>query len=255
MAPERPLIPTSAPRPGGSEGTPFDADAGRFLYVTGKKGTGKSVLARRYWDGYPYDKIVIDPTRDVRKALRDEGVQFIELTDPLPVRLPQPMREGEPGVYVYCPDMGSPTAIDDMDRVMGLALQKGRTAVWVDEIGAYSKVGQTPPNLARALNYGRHDALTLIMAGPRSKNVDPLCIAQADYLAIFYSPSVLDRERLASNIGIPLTELDAAHEQLGKHEYIWFDAAAADGHGMLLIMPALPPRRTVPPQYVPLEQR
>lgn len=242
------------PRGGDDEYTPFDADKGRYLFASGKKGSGKSVLVRRFWDGYPYDKIVIDPTGDIRGDLRDEGVEFIEITDPIPVRLPQPMREGEQGIYVFVPDMGSPTAVDDMDRVLGLALQKGKTCVWVDEIGAYSKVNQTPPNLARALHYGRHDALTLMMAGPRSKNIDPLCIAQADYVATFYSPYEEDRKRIAANIGIPLTEFDQAHEELGSYEYLWFDAACNQGHGLLRIMPALPPRRR-PTQYVPVDHR
>lgn len=253
---------STAPRPPeverevDDEETPFDADKGRYLFASGKKGSGKSVLVRRYWDGYPYDKIVIDPTKDVREDLRNSGVEFVSLTDPLPVRLPKPAgREGEPHIYVFCPDMGSPTAIDDMDRVTGLALANGKTGLWIDEIGAYSKAGQTPPNLARALHYGRHDQLTLLMAGPRPKNIDPLCISQADYVATFHTPNPMDRERIADNVGIPRGEFDDALDELGRFEYLWFDAGADSGRGILFHRPALPPRRNAVDYYVPRDQR
>jgi ABC-type polysaccharide/polyol phosphate transport system ATPase subunit len=65
---------------------PFDPDRGEFIFISGRKGSGKSVLARRLFDAYPYDKLVIDPTGDVRAGMAQEGVRFVDLTEPMPVR-------------------------------------------------------------------------------------------------------------------------------------------------------------------------
>lgn len=220
----------------------FDPDKGAFFFISGRKGSGKSVLARRIFDSYPYDKLVIDPTGDVRQNLRDEGIEFVDLSEPLPPRFPKDP-DGRPVTAVFVPDMGSPTAEDEMDRALGLCLRNGPCCCWVDEIGILSRPGRTPPNLRRALHHGRHDKLTLIEAGPRSKDLDPLCISQADEVMTFDTPNPLDRKRIAENIGWPPEEFDRAVFALGKHEYLWHHQ---EDH-TLTHMPKLPPRRRALP--------
>lgn len=227
-------------------GGPFDPDRGEFLFVSGRKGSGKSVLARRFFDAYPYDRLVIDPTGDVREGLVETGVKFVDLTEPMPTRFPRAadtshldQTSDEPMTAVYVPDMGSAEAEDEMDRALGLGLRNGRTAVWVDEIGTLTSNGRTPPNLRRALHHGRHSQLTLIMCGPRPKDIDPLCVSQADHVFTFDTPNPMDRKRLAENLGWPPALFDDAVRQLGPHEYLWFDARAHT----LTWMPKLPPRR------------
>jgi hypothetical protein len=235
---------------------PFDPDRGEFLFVSGRKGSGKSVLARRFFDAYPYDRLVIDPTGDVSTALADDGVPFVRLTDPLPLRFPRAAGDWEgrgPAkmdggqrqrvTAVFVPDMGSPTAEDDMDRALGLALGNPPTCAWVDEIGTLTRNGKTPPNLRRALHHGRHQKLTLIMCGPRPKDIDPLCVSQADHIFTFDTPNPLDRKRISENIGWPPAEFDRAVNALGEHEYDWYDARAH----RLTQMPKLPPRRRTYP--------
>jgi len=220
----------------------FDPDKGAFFFMSGRKGSGKSVLARRVFDSYPYDKLVIDPTRDIRQDLRDEDVQFVELTEPMPTRFPKDP-DGKPVTAVFVPDMGSPTAVDEMDRALGLCLRNGPSCCWIDEIGVMSQPGRTPPNLRRALHHGRHDKLTLIMAGPRPKDIDPLCIAQADERMTFDTPLPMDRQRIAQNIGWPEKDFDQAVFNLGEFEYLWHHQ---DDH-TLTHMPKLPPRRRALP--------
>lgn len=245
---------------------PFDPDRGEFLFLSGKKGSGKSVLARRFFDGFPYDKLVIDPTGDVRADLQSDGVPFVDLTEPLPPRFPRaPADYGAPTITfeengrrhrtppvdrapqyvtaVYVPDMGSKEAEDEMDRALGLGLRNGRTAVWVDEIGTLTRNGKTPPNLRRALHHGRHSQLTLIMCGPRPKDIDPLCVSQADHVFTFMTRNPMDRKRICENIGWEPDEFDEAMFALGKFEYLWYD----NREDTLTHMPKLPPRRRAYP--------
>lgn len=245
------------------EGTaaPVDSRTGAFWFISGKKKSGKSVYARRLFDGYPDDRLVVDPTGDVAQALTDSGVQFTRITaDAVPLRFPNPTMdnayERDPVTVVFVPDMGSDAAIDDIDRVVGLTLNHSKHSrpvmIWVDEIGVYSRVGQTPPNLRRVLHHGRHNRLSLAMAGPRPMGVDLLCLAQADYVVTFNTPNQADRDRIASNIGWPTPKFDEACQQLGLHEYLLFDTADDEGRGTLTHMPKLPPKRMseyVPPEY------
>jgi nucleoside-triphosphatase THEP1 len=232
--------------------TQIDPDAGAYVFITGKQGSGKSVLSRRLFDSYPYDRLVIDPTGDVARDLAAEGVPTvrIEITEGMvPTRFPESHNEDRPYVTaVFVPDMGSPTAVDDMDRALGLALRKGRTCVWIDEIGRMTGTNSTPPALRRALHHGRHSQMTLIMAGPRPVAIDPLVVSQANFVGVFALPNPRDRDRVAAEIGWPPKAFAEAVHSLGLHEYLWYDAREPNEEtrslGVLYHMPPLPPRRS-----------
>jgi nucleoside-triphosphatase THEP1 len=219
----------------------LDPVKGGHIFISGKKGQGKSVLARRLFDSYPYDRLVLDVTGDLTDDFRRDGVKFVTLQgDALPITFPRG-DEGEPVTAVLAPDMGDEgAAMDQMDRALGLAMDHRRTLVWCDEVGSLSKVGKTPPNLRRALHHGRHRQLFLLLCGPRPKDIDPLCISQADVVATFRTPNPADRKRIAENIGWPPHAFDAAVHALGPHEYLWYDATAPVEE--LLHMPPLPRR-------------
>ncbi|MFD9242738.1 hypothetical protein ACFV0D_12560 [Streptomyces sp. NPDC059556] len=220
----------------------LDPVKGGHVFISGKKGQGKSVLARRLFDTYPYDRLVLDVTGDLTADFRRDGLPFTKLTpDTLPLTFPKRHDDDRPMTAVLAPDMGDEgTAMDQMDRALGLALDNRRTLVWVDEVGALTRVGKTPPNLRRALHHGRHRQLFLLLCGPRPIDVDPLCISQADIVATFRTPNPRDRQRIAENIGWPPVKFDQAVHQLGTHEYLWFDATAPEEE--LLHMPPLPRR-------------
>lgn len=201
----------------------IDPSKSVFCAAFGKKGEGKSVLCGRLFDTYPYDRLAIDVTGDIWRLQRQ--ADWIRLTDPLPVKWPQPREEEvRRQTLVYVPDMGSPTHLDDIDRAIGLAYQHGRTLVWVDEIGVVAKVQKTGPWMRRALHQGRHVDLSLLMAGPRPKDIDPLCVAQADYVYVFRLPNPDDRERVVKNIGWDRAEFDNAVDGLPSHGYLRYDA-------------------------------
>jgi hypothetical protein len=220
--------------------TEINPDQSTFVFATGKKGSGKSVLVRSMFDDYPYDRLVIDVTGDIARDLTADGIPYTPL-DPsaLPLRFPSGIDEGKPVTAVLVPDMGSPTALDDMDRALGLALSRHRTCVWIDEIGVMTNANATPPNLRRALHHGRHVDLTLLMAGPRPMNIDVLVLAQADYVAVFALPNPKDRARVAEEIGWPPRDFAAEVDDLGQYEFLWYDARENGGRGELYHMPPL----------------
>jgi hypothetical protein len=199
----------------------IDPDKGSQIFATGRKGQGKSVLLRHLFDSFPYDRLVIDPTGDVRADLTRDRMPFTALTDPLPVRLPVDL-DGNSQTFVYVPDPGDPAYLDNIDRAIGLALLNGKTCLWIDEVGEVTRSGVTPPNMRRALHHGRHKQLTLMLAGPRPIDVNPLCISQADHDFVFHLPNPADRKRVAENIGWPPKAFDAAVHDLGDHEFLWW---------------------------------
>ncbi len=224
-----------------------------FLFATGKKGEGKSHWCRAWWDAYPLDRLLIDPTGDVRADLRAEGEDVSVLApDVVPVRFPR--GEHQRVTVVYVPDMGSPTSQDDMDRVVGLALDSKDHPVllWIDEVGRICTSAQsTPPNMRRLLHHGRHHGVTFLGAGPRPIDIDPLVINQADIVAAFRLPNPADRKRVADNIGVDPAEfgrLNLSHCRSGTHQYLQYVQA----EDTLYLMPALPPRRRWAEAYPPV---
>jgi hypothetical protein len=227
--------------------TPPDPDKGIYIFASGRKGSGKSVVCRSWFDCYPYDRVVIDVTHDLRADFRRDGVEFDELRDGdlLPARLPA-SKHGQPDykqrTWIYCPDAGAATAVDDMDRVAGLAIGRGPTLIWFDEYGTVTTGNKTPPNVRRILHHGRHDKLTALFACPRPMDIDGLAINQADRVYTFATANPDDRDRIAKNIGFDpkeFSEINASLPRRGKYWHTMFDQTT----DQLWIMPPLPTRR------------
>jgi hypothetical protein len=220
-----------------------DPDKGVYIFTSGRMNSGKSTVCRAWFDPYPYDRVVIDPTHDVRKDFRDEGVEFEELRGgpELPARLPK-FDPQHPRTWVFCPDMGDPGAVDDMDRVVGLALGRGPTLLWSDEYGDQTTAHKTPPNMRRVLHHGRHDHLTFLVACPRPRDINGLAISQAHYVYTFRTPNTDDLEWIAKQIGYPPVTFQRINESLaprGEHWHTMYDRLS----DQLFIMPPLPKRR------------
>lgn len=224
-----------------------------YIFISGMKGRGKSFYARSWWDGYPFDRLVVDVTHDIREDFRAEGLPFIDLSGEIPpVRLPQSTDESNPYVTcVYCPDMGSPTVVDDIDRVCGLVLRgrRSRAMLWVDEIGGtVGDSGKAPPNQRRILRHGRHHNLFLIGTDPRPIEIPTLWPAQADLVVTYRTPLEMDSNRIADQIGYPrqkYAQINAAHCR--GHNYTLYDR----NDEQLYLMPPLPPRRAGVNSYPP----
>jgi hypothetical protein len=181
-----------------------------------------------FWLSYPFDRLVIDPTGDVDPGDPDTK----ELGAPLPAKWPTPEVD-ERGrrkrqTLRFVPDPGAETFVDDMDRAIALAHwhPDRRALAWIDEVGTVTRANFTPPHFSRALHQGRHRRLSLLMCGPRPINIDPLVLAQADYVAVFDLPNPNDRRRVADACGIEPREFDHWHGQLEEHAFLWFDQRA-----------------------------
>ncbi len=237
-------------RPDGS----IDPSQGVIVACFGKKRSGKSVMGRLLFDGYPYDRIVLaqnaddgpfaDPDRDI--------FEIKGTVEDLPARWPEELRRHDQAgprrmTLRYVPDHGSPTVLEDCDHVMGLAQRHGHCAVLVHEVGLIAPSGRVPPHTRRLLNTNRHDHVTLILCGPRPITVDPLVIGQADLVYVFEMQVATDRKRVADTIGWPLQDFEDAVDDLARHEYLRFDAnqdKPTNEHEpdlRLMHCPALPP--------------
>jgi hypothetical protein len=210
-----------------NRGTVDFAD-GRIIVAVGKKKSGKSVMALMHFLSYPWDRVVIDVAGDDGPW----GENVIEIygdSSTIPRRWPEHLRrDNRPMTLRYIPDPGSPTFIEDMDSVVGLALSHGRRSghccVLVHEGGVLAQANRTPPHTRRALMHNRHNGLTAIFAMPRPLTVDPLIIQQADLVYVFDVPNPHDRRRLAETIGWDPKDFDAAWNELQVHEYLRYDA-------------------------------
>lgn len=222
-----------------------------FAFACGKKNEGKSEWCRRWWDTYPFDRIAIDVTGDLRADFDHDGepYQLVD-RDVIPVSFPHDL-EGGRVTLVYVPDMGSATAADDMDRVVGLALdgKDHPVMLWVDEAGRLTTGNYTPPNTRRVLHHGRHHAITLLGAAPRPMDIDPLWINQADAVAAFRLPNPADRRRVADNIGVDWREFDRLNvSHCRDHAYMLYDQPG----DVLYLCPPLPARRRGADLYEPV---
>lgn len=213
----------------------LDPRRSNFVSIFGKKGEGKSTLARRLFDAYPFDRAVIDYHHDVVSG-PGRPADLIEVHPPLPDRWPAggagvalPGLDQHRSTIAFAPDSGRPEYVDDMDRFVGIAYRHGRelpprpVLLWVDEIGELAPVGQTQPNMRRTLQLGRHRRMTLIMCGPRPIDIDPLVLQQSDFVYVFKLPNPADRRRVADTIGWDPKEFSAAVHALGDFEYLRYD--------------------------------
>lgn len=198
--------------------TVLDPDTSHFIFVTGRKGSGKSVLAQRLWDTYPYDRLVIDPTGDI-----DAGEETENLSAPLPPSWPVRHDDNRSSLR-FVPNRLDPSYKDDIDRAVGLAFFHPRTLLWADEIHELTRANATPPHFDMALHQGRHQKMTLVMCGPRPMDINPLCISQADYVYVFALPNPKDRQRVAETIGFAPKEFDRYVQGLGQYHYLRWDA-------------------------------
>lgn len=180
----------------------------------GPKLRGKSYFARLYFASWPYDRVVIDPTRD----FDPEGSMTRMWTGPY-TSFPEP-EDGETRVSLrLVPNRRHPDWRDELERALWCVLEAGKSPqnggrgrrifLHVDEIKVLFSVGHVGPAGETILNEGRHYGLWLSTCGPRTKTVDPLSIQQADSNYVFGPLHELDVRRLAECCSLDWRQLAA----------------------------------------------
>jgi len=214
----------------------IDPSKAVIIFCTGKKESGKSIVALLHASSWPYDMVVLDIAGDDGPMPRNPGTgthdvhEITGTVDELPRTWPEHLRSDPPRPMIlrYVPDPGSPTELEDMDAMTGLAFHhstKERPCMLlVHEIGRAAPANRTPAHMRRVLNHNRHRGLTAIFCGPRPLTVDPLTISQADLVYTFELNNPDDRQRVAKNIGWDPAAFDAAVAALARFEHLRYDA-------------------------------
>lgn len=218
------------------------------IVCLGKKNSGKSVVARVIADSWPGDLLVVDVNGTI--APHDDWVEFRHV----PSSWPDEKRDGdEPLVVHYIPDMSAENAIEDIDRMLAIAYEKGEILVWVDEAGVVARSNAVPRYTRQILHQGRHRRVSSIWCSPRAVSMDTLVVAQADLVYIFTMPSPSDKQRVADTIGWDVRDFSDAVAGLKQHEFLLFDALAdppEEGAADMRLVhyPPLPARVVIAPR-------
>jgi hypothetical protein len=200
---------------------------GPIISCVGKKGSGKTVVAMMFIRSFPGDVVVIDVAGDDGPQ-GDGVVTWRGAVDELPRRFPEHLRQGRERLILrYCPDAGSKTFREDMDAVVGIALQHSTrekpAMLVVHEIGVVARVHQVRPHMQRFLQHNRHAGCVGVFTGPRVHNTDPAVWGQSDLIYIFELKVPADRRELAGHIGWDPASLDAGVHNLAQYEYLRYD--------------------------------
>jgi hypothetical protein len=213
---------------------PGELDPGKqtIVAIVGSKGSGKSKYARWLAASYPYDQVILDLHGLDRPAETDQKDTGVVEIHEVPPKWPEHLRPDErrPLTLYYQPDAASPTLIEDMDAVAGLAYAHGKCLLLVHEWGELARVHRTPPMTRRTISQGRRRNVTCLLAMHRPFNVDPMTWTQADVVVMFEIPTKRDREQVVNNISWqhpPGTnreeQLELALRELEPYGYLQFD--------------------------------
>lgn len=203
----------------------IDPAIGVIITCVGKKRSGKSKMGLLWFESYPYDRIVIDINGT--DGPHNNVIELRGTVDDLPAKWPEDLREdGKRMTLRYHPDAGSPTVMEDIDAVLGLAWRTGRVCVLIHETGLVAKSTKTPPHMLRILQSNRHRQITAIFCAPRVHTMNTLVVGQADLVFVFKLPNEDDRNTVADTIGWDRGDFSLAVKELGKNEYLRADTNA-----------------------------
>lgn len=177
---------------------PSPNDRAAFI---GPTGSGKTVLARAMLKAVP-NVIVIDPKHQfswdefsprysrIAHDVRGLGAHLQEI---------EAKASGEPVIYRPPATDFLPKNLARVDAVFGIALARGNTTIFVDEMSYLtgSSVGfqERIPNWFRAVTTGRQRGVGVWSAFQRPSNVPLLAMSESDYRVVYYLRMAKDQAR------------------------------------------------------------
>lgn len=241
-------VPTRAPDVYGFP--PINPANNELMLFLGRKGSGKSQLARELFRNWPgVDRLIIDATGDADPG---NDIGHVEMLRTIPRAVnpddtiglpPRPKVDGKevPGIWRYIGNPMSPTYYDDLDRAIGLGLFPRNRPVleWIDEARTVMRSNATGPFARTLLEQSRHFHTSALICCPRPVTIDPLVLAQADRVVVFDVPAKADRERLADTLGYDRGVWNQWCNIVAQRKY-WFLMFVASEHETYLCPPIRP---------------
>jgi hypothetical protein len=244
----------------------LDPNAGAYISSFGPKGTGKSELNTRFFMGYPYNGLLMDFTQDVdphhqftrpiTNQLRDLAQQLYEMEKPTLDKLYTFRQKAKDAwtnngefrfaKYRVVPEYLSDDWLRQSDAYIGLAYLVGYCFIFLDEINEEAPAGRTPRWTRQSLRVGRHEGLSMGMAGPRPAELEPNVLNQADLVTLHGQLHERDVDRMARQLHIPtkllLELLDSLEIEYRDGVKVCSFLAYKKDERHIFIMPPLPPR-------------
>ena len=194
-----------------------------FCAIHGRKGCGKSEFLRSYASSWPYDAVIVDPTRDLDPDGRftvpwpggDVWPAEEETDDELTEQERQRRRR-----FRVVPDRNDPDHRTKVDRIVHLAHDNpAPTFIGIDE-GRYlfASDERIEPGSDIVQNEGRHGKDFLFVANPRAVGLRPVFHAQADWIVVFDVANEEDLKRIAAPAGLRHEELAELIRNLDAEE-------------------------------------
>lgn len=194
-----------------------------FAAIHGRKGCGKSEFLKSYASSWPYDALIVDPTKDL-----DPRGEFtvpwpggdawpLEVDDDEEIDEAERQRRRR---FRIVPDRNDPDHRVKVDRVVHLAHEHPEpTFIGIDEgryLFASDEKIETGSDIVQ--NEGRHGPDFLFIANPRAVGLRPVFHAQADWIVVFDLPNEEDLKRVAAPAGLRHQELAELVKNLDAEE-------------------------------------
>lgn len=180
----------------------------------GRKGTGKTELARYLWSLFRPWRICIDVKEDLADKL--PGVPTVdspgEIVGLQTVRVVPPHPDDE---RFY-------------DELFGIAFKHGDVCIWWDELDAATSPNRIPQAAKIYVVRGRSRRCGLLGCTTRPANTHPAFLSQADHVFVHKLRHRLDIDAISRHFDIPPDQLIDALDDLDDFGFLHFDTAAGE---------------------------
>lgn len=179
------------------------------LLITGRTGSGKSVLARAIFEATPPPRLLIDPKQEETTAYA------VTFSDPL--RLP------DAPVARFLPK--DPTDLEAYDALYGVVFVSGPRMVWLDEAPAVAPSGgKIQRQILSVLRMGRKRGIGHIATAQRPVWIARELLSESEHVICFATHFPDDLKVLAGIMAIAPRDLRSAMDRTPQFGFCWYAA-------------------------------